>query len=219
MQIYSTNSHQSWYTEAPKVCTSWPWPYFQSHEGQLRWQHMKDGFWSIYEELDVPSQHLVRRITRARRRLSSNGWHWPHFQGHECHLKWVSLNIWRNIFDGVSPNLVYRSNRARQRPSQTPLPWPYFQGHDGHLKWLSLNIWRNIWCCLTKFGTEKHQGKVNTKFKLLNLDLFSRSQRSFKMVSAQYLKKYFKYSYQIWYTEAPGQGQVRTGWPLTKFSI
>ena len=33
-----------------------------------------------------------------------------------------------------------------------------------------LNIWWNNWCILTKFGTQKHQGKTKTKFELGDLD-------------------------------------------------
>ena len=40
---------------------------------------------------------------------------------------------------------------------------------------------------------------------LANLTLFSRSQRPFKMVYAQYVNKYLTYPYQIWYTQATGQ--------------
>ena len=57
---------------------------------------------------------------------------------------------------------------------------------------------------------------------LVTLILFSRSRRSFKMVSTQYLKTYLMYPYQNWYTDAPGEDrdQVWTGWtwPKTFFS-
>ena len=33
-----------------------------------------------------------------------------------------------------------------------------------------LDIWRNMWHFLTKFGTQKHQGKKKSKFKLGDLD-------------------------------------------------
>ena len=68
-----------------------------------------------------------------------------------------------------------------------------------------------------QFGTHRTRGKMKTKFEVGDLDLIfkvslPRYLKSFKIVSAQYLKNYFMNSHQICCTEAPGQGkdQVRT---------
>ena len=80
-----------------------------------------------------------------------------------------------------------QASRQSKDHVQTMWPWPYFKGYDGHLKWFLLNSWRTVWRSLTKFGTQMHQGKVKTKINFVTLTSFSRSRRSFKMISAQLL--------------------------------
>ena len=56
--------------------------------------------------------------------------------------------------------------------------------------WFLLNIWRNILHILTEFDTQKHQGKMKTKFEQGDLDLNFMKVICAKKVFTQYLKKY-----------------------------
>ena len=116
---------------------------------------------------------------------------WSRCIGGRAYARWFSLNISENIWCILisSPNLV-RSTRASLRPSSNWVtlfsrsqrsfkattmkdgwPWPHFQGHEGQLKWFLLNIRRNVLGTLTKFGTQRSEGKAKTKFESCDLDL------------------------------------------------
>ena len=125
-------------------------------------------------------------------------------------------SISREIFNISSTNLVHISTRARRRSSLNLVTLTSFSMWQRSFKatacerWFLLNIWRNIGRILTKFGTQKHQGKTNSKFELVDLDLIFKvtghlREDIWKIVSAQYLKRYLMYPHQIWCTEAPVQ--------------
>ena len=114
----------------------------------------------------------------------------------------------------LSPNLVHRGPMARQNPSSNLMTVTLFKMAT-YARWFPRKISEEMF----DVCPQKHQGKAKTKMNWLNLTLFSRSQRPFKMFFAQYLEKYLMCRHQIWYREAPGQGeeQVQTLWPWPNF--
>ena len=77
--------------------------------------------------------------------------------------------------------------------ARTSWPWPYFQVYEGHLSWFkrfSLNMWRIIWCSLTKFGTQRQQGKTENKMEPHYLDLIFK-MATYAKFDAHYLGKIF----------------------------
>ena len=127
-------------------------------------------------------------------------------------------SISQEIFDVSSPNSYTDApgqNEDQFEPGDLDLIFKVNRGHlrQQHLRWFPLNISRNIRPILTKFGTQKHQGKEKTKFELGDLDPNFNVTDSIqydgirKMVSAQCLKKYLTHLHQIWYTGAPVQDE------------
>ena len=166
--------HQTWYTEAPvqdenQFSTRLPWPHFK-------------GIWKM-----VSAQYLKKYLLKYPHRIWYTGepgqdkdqvqtrWPWPYSQGHKGHLKWQHMkdgfcSITQEIFEVSSPNVVHRSTRARQEPGSNQVTLTSFSRSQRSFKvtaydrWFLLHNSRNIWRILTKFGTQKHQGKIKTKF-------------------------------------------------------
>ena len=97
---------------------------------------------------------------------------------------------------------------------------------QAYARWFPLNIVKGISFILTKFGTQKHQGKWKTQVRTgwpWRLDLIFKvtevilGYEIWKKVSAQYLKKYRTNPHQIWCTCAAGRGKFWTLWPWPFF--
>ena len=113
------------------------------------------------------------------------------FQGHEDHLKWFPLNIWRNIWHSLTKFCTQKHQSKEQ--VRTCWPWSYF---EGHLRWFPLNVWRNIWHSLTTFGT------------FVTLTTFKGQEVHIKWFPLNIWKKIFDA------TSPYGRDQVLTCWPL-----
>ena len=106
--------------------------------------------------------------------------------------------------------MLDRDPMARQRPSLNFVTLTLFSRSRMLFKvatyaiWFPLIIWENIW----NFVHSSTRARWIQRWNWVNLTLFSRSERPFNMVPAQYVKKYLTYSHQIWCTEATGQNEI-----------